>query len=257
MSAPTASLNRKQQELVRLHQLSPTFDLEAALKEFASKPRGRPVKPKTELKPVEVSDTEDAVRREGRFLLEHLENRDIPFVRKTCRGCDRDFLCSYKFSAYCSDSCRAAGYFEKYGFIWNPENSEANRWEFWKVPPSTIKPQTLQRLEAFARAILGIDPTPADLALPTPRIEPPIIPIVPRKLGKPKTPKDLQRERLGLHENNVPSEQKAEKHESFASSSAAIPTDKLSLMAVAKKRFTAGELTAHELQVELASILRG
>src|SRR6478609_2237537 len=105
MTAPERTLNAKQRNLVKLHEISPTFDLEAALKEFESKPRGRPVRPKSV--PPEVSDTEDAIRREGRFLLEHLENRNVPFVRKTCLWCNRDFLCSYKCSAYCSDDCRA------------------------------------------------------------------------------------------------------------------------------------------------------
>ncbi|HSW91326.1 MAG TPA: hypothetical protein VLG09_01610 [Candidatus Saccharimonadales bacterium] len=251
MTAPERTLNAKQKNLVELHKISPTFDLEAALKEFESKPRGRPARPKN-TQP-DVSDTEDAIRREGRFLLEHLENRNVPFVRKTCLWCNRDFLCSYKCSAYCSDDCRAARYHEKYGFIWNPENSEINRWEFWKVPPSTVKPETLRRLEAFARAILGIPPTEEDLALPAPEIA-----YRPDADSKPRSSESLTEGKLipSVGELSAVVRSDAEITSTVAPIPVTTPGQASSAAAI-RARFAAGEITAHELQVELAAAFRG
>ena len=62
MTAPERTLNAKQRNLVELHKLSPTFDLEAALAAHESKPRGRPAKPRSTGQPT-VPDTEDAIRR--------------------------------------------------------------------------------------------------------------------------------------------------------------------------------------------------
>jgi hypothetical protein len=252
----TATLNAKQRNLIELHKISPTFDLDAALKEFESKPRGRPAKPRSTGQP-SVPDTEDAIRREGRFLLEHLENRDVPFVRKTCLWCNRDFLCSYKCSAYCSDDCRAARYHEKYGFVWRPDESEANRWEFWKVPPSTVKPETLRRLEAFARAILGIEPTEEDLAIPTPTLTYRPVP----DSVKESTTVAVREERKQLGAESVGQSQSVASNSGTISvGTSAIPTMSINQAAAAKAiraKFAAGEITAHELQVELAAALRG
>src|SRR5574343_556278 len=139
MTTATQTYNKKQQEIIKLHKINPTFDLEAALEEFASKPRGRQPKPKPT---VEVTETVDSVYREGRILLEHLESY-VPLVRKICRHCGRAFLVNYRSCSFCSDVCRAISLHEKYGITWNPDNTETNRWQYWKVPPSTIRPETL------------------------------------------------------------------------------------------------------------------
>lgn len=259
VTAPT--LNKKQQELIKLHQMSPTFDLEKALAEFASKPRGRPAQPKV-VPPVEAVDTEDSIRREGRFLLEHLENRNVPFVRKTCRGCGQDFLVSYKSSAYCSDSCRSVGFFETYGFVWNPDNSEANRWQYWKVPPSTIRPATLRRLEAFARAILGIEPTEEDLALPTPTIESPVE--LQQMVNSSKTSSGANIRRNSSPKTSGTSSKNDGEHSPgidvhavAAPMATPLMGERLNTVTEIQALYKAGKITAHELQVQLATAFRG
>src|SRR6476469_9539176 len=82
-------LNTKQKEIKQLWEVYKNFDLDEALEKFASKPKGRP----PGKKPVpENIDTADSAMREGRFLLEHLENVNVPMVRKQCKQCGEDFL---------------------------------------------------------------------------------------------------------------------------------------------------------------------
>lgn len=251
MSAPTTTYNKKQRELIKLHELSPTFNLEEALAEFASKPRGRPAKPKVES---EVEETVESIYREGRIVLEHLESY-VPLVRKSCAGCGMEFLVNYRSCSFCSDVCRAATLREKYGIIWNPDNTEANRWQYWKVPPSTVKPETLRRLEAFARHILGIEPTQEDLALA-------------QEADANRLAANSASEASGVRETRVESgsvasgsvaESKpvATNSGAFSNPPAPISTDRLMVVSEIKKRYAAGEITAHELQVQLAAALRG
>lgn len=272
MSAPT-TLNKKQQELVRLHKINPSFNLEAALAEFASKPRGRPSKPKTETSIAPVEDTIESVQREGRIVLEHLENY-VPLVRKICGGCGKSFLVNYKSCSFCSDVCRATTLREKYGVIWNPDNTEANRWQYWKVPPSTIKPETLRRLEAFARFILGIEPTEEDLALAEEATKKLNTDMGITNSGADisssnSRPKDTPRTLFGNAKDNTTrvdgggcnvsntAKPRPVSANSGAIQPGVISTDKLTIMSGIKKKFADGEITAHELQVQLAAVLRG
>lgn len=253
MTAPERTLNAKQRSLVELHKISPTFDLEAALKEFESKPRGRQPKPKPT---VEVTETVDSIYREGRILLEHLESY-VPLVRKICGHCGRAFLVNYRSCSFCSDVCRAISLHEKYGITWNPDNTETNRWQYWKVPPSTIRPETLRRLEAFARSILGIEPTEEDLALAkeadSHRINanrgPERLPDGVREEGNPV----VGEPGVGVAANSGAITNPAP----VLGTPAPMSTDKMTVVAGIRAKFAAGEITAHELQVQLTAALRG
>jgi len=215
-------LNTKQKEIKQLWEVYKNFDLDEALEKFASKPKGRP----PGKKPVpENIDTADSAMREGRFLLEHLENVNVPMVRKQCKQCGEDFLASYKHIALCSDTCRAAYFQKKYGFVWKPERTENERWEFWKVPPSIISPATLKRLEAFARAILQLDSPEEDAAQTSSEIG-----------GTGTTP----RQRL-------PADYEVE---NVTNASRQNPSE---LRRLCKE----GKITPHELQEQLTAIFRG
>ena len=249
----TMQLNAKQREIKKLHELTGGFDLDEALKKLASKPRGRPVgsvkpKPKVEI-PVE-----EPVLREGRFLLEHLENVNVPTVRKDCLECGEAFLSNYKFIALCSDTCRAERFQKKYGFKWDPTRAETERWQFWKIPPSVVAPETLKRLEAFARSVLGIEPTEADLALAQAQKSEAVV----------DKPNDAGNLRSGLEEGNRQRPRPTVSAESFTPSSAAdapgpkpIPDGQQSAAAEIRRRFREGKITAHELQEQLAAVFRG
>jgi len=280
----TMQLNAKQREIKKLHELTGGFDLDEALKKLASKPRGRPVgsvkpKPKVEI-PVE-----EPVLREGRFLLEHLENVNVPTVRKDCLECGEAFLSNYKFIALCSDTCRAERFQKKYGFKWDPTRAETERWQFWKIPPSVVAPETLKRLEAFARSVLGIEPTEADLALTKTQVE--VVVDKPNDAGNlqagvqgtdPKgvrlpgenVPEIAERsetpetDRTKDEEGNRQRPRPTVSAESFTPSSAAdapgpkpIPDGQQSAAAEIRRRFREGKITAHELQEQLAAVFRG
>ena len=254
----TGTLTKKQQEIVRLHQLSPTFNLDEALAAAAPKPRGRPPKVTT----VEVKEDPEVPFREGRFLLEHLENRHVPFVRKQCMACGRDFLGSYKSVAFCDDICRANHFHEKYGFTWNPERSEAERWELWKEPPSVVKPETLRRLEAFARAILGIEPTKEDLDLPAPEFEKPNV-LSNKAIGNESATGQNSTNGDSVLPGSQPKARKEKgisSHNDNGGISSSSPSQLSAVqaenVAAIKAKFRAGEITAHELQEQLTAAFR-
>src|SRR6476659_3219481 len=215
-------LNTKQKEIKQLWEVYKNFNLDEALEKFASKPKGRP----PGKKPVpENIDTADSAMREGRFLLEHLENVNVPMVRKQCKQCGEDFLASYKHIALCSDTCRAAYFQKKYGFVWKPERTENERWEFWKVPPSIISPATLKRLEAFARVLLNLDPTEEDAAQTSSEIS-----------GPSTTPG----QGLPMNENST-------------DNAPVVRQNPVELRRLCKE----GKITPHELQEQLTAIFRG
>ena len=147
-----ASLNAQQRKIYDSFKDVPGFDMEQALAGLASKPSGRPAK---ESKP-RPTNTQDSVQREGRLVLELLEKADTPLVKKACKRCKRDYLANYEHTAYCSDTCRIEQFKAEYGFTWNPDKTEGERWGFWLVPPSTITPETLAQLQEFAKRILSL-----------------------------------------------------------------------------------------------------
>lgn len=249
-SVDVDSLNTKQRELIATFGDAVTDEMLAM---YASKPKGRPAKVKNPT-PDNI-DTQESVNREGRFLLEHLENCNVPFVRKQCGACDQFFLANYKFVAFCSDTCRAAHFYEKYGFVWSAERTENERWEFWKTPPSIVKPDTLKRLEAFARAILEIEPTQEDVALAesTARTHANSV-----ELWNSST--QVQQANGREVSNGKLPTQADKSRRTVPTSGPGIPppisADKQSAAAAVRARFKAGEITAHELQEELAAVFR-
>jgi hypothetical protein len=228
------ALNAKQQEIKKLHETVGGFDLEEALAKFASKPKGRPPKAASQAPTTNVN-TVDSQYREGRFLLEHLENINAPTIRKACVECGQDFLANYKAVALCSDSCRIVRFKRKYGFEWNPERTEAERWGIWYVPPSIVSPTTLKRLEAFARSLLGIEATPEDAAL----------------ANTAAAPVSLERGESG---KDVATDPTGQLLQGEAEQLAVVSTG--TTAAEIKANFRAGLITAHELQEQLAALFR-
>jgi len=144
-------LNAKQKQIYEQFKDDPDFDMERALEKFAKAP--------TQARKVQkVTDTKEASSRELRLVVELL-HRKIELVQRDCKECSRTFACDFLYVAFCSDACRAANLYRTMGITWDSTKSERERWG--GEPPSTIKPETLQQLIAFAQAILAL-PTAAD-----------------------------------------------------------------------------------------------
>lgn len=147
----TAKLNAKQRQVYEQFKDDPDFDMETALAKFA-----KPVAAVRSIK--RVKDTNESVSRELRVVLEFLHRR-VEIVQRPCIVCARTFAADYLYVAICSDTCRAEYIYREYGIIWDADKTERERWD--GEPPSIIKPQALEQLKAFAKAILDL-PTPAD-----------------------------------------------------------------------------------------------
>ena len=141
-----SKLNAKQRQIYEQFKDDPDFDMETALAKFQKAPtQARQIK--------RVKEPKESVSRELRLVIEILHRR-VELVQRACGECGKTFACDYLYAAFCSDQCRAANLFRLTGIIWDPDKSERERWA--GEPPSIIKPETLEQLHAFAKAILSI-----------------------------------------------------------------------------------------------------
>lgn len=141
-----SNLNAKQKQIYEQFKDDPDFDMEAALAKFQKAPtQARQIK--------RVKEPKESVSRELRLVIEILHRR-VELVQRACGECGKTFACDYLYAAFCSDQCRAANLFRLTGIIWDPDKSERERWS--GEPPSIIKPETLEQLHNFAKAILAI-----------------------------------------------------------------------------------------------------
>lgn len=141
-----SNLNAKQRAIYEQFKDDPDFDMEAALAKFQKAPtQARQIK--------RVKEPKESVSRELRLVIEILHRR-VELVQRACGECGKTFACDYLYAAFCSDQCRAANLFRLTGIIWDPDKSERERWA--GEPPSIIKPETLEQLHNFAKAILSI-----------------------------------------------------------------------------------------------------
>jgi len=141
-----SNLNAKQKQIYEQFKDDPDFDMEAALAKFQKAPtQARQIK--------RIKEPKESVSRELRLVIEILHRR-VELVQRACGECGKTFACDYLYAAFCSDQCRAANLFRLTGIIWDPDKSERERWS--GEPPSIIKPETLEQLHNFAKAILAI-----------------------------------------------------------------------------------------------------
>lgn len=141
-----SSLNAKQKQIYEQFKDDPDFDMETALAKFQKAPtQARQIK--------RVKEPKESISRELRLVIEILHRR-VELVQRACGECGKTFACDYLYAAFCSDQCRAANLFRLTGIIWDPDKSERERWA--GEPPSIIKPETLEQLHNFAKAILAI-----------------------------------------------------------------------------------------------------
>lgn len=141
-----SSLNAKQKQIYEQFKDDPDFDMETALAKFQKAPtQARQVK--------RVKEPKESISRELRLVIEILHRR-VELVQRACGECGKTFACDYLYASFCSDQCRAANLFRLTGIIWDSDKSERERWS--GEPPSIIKPETLEQLHNFAKAILSI-----------------------------------------------------------------------------------------------------
>lgn len=149
-----SSLNAKQKQIYEQFKDDPDFDMETALAKFQKAPtQARQIK--------RVKEPKESLSRELRLVIEILHRR-VELVQRACGECGRTFACDYLYAAFCSDQCRAANLFRLTGIIWDSDKSERERWS--GEPPSIIKPETLEQLHNFAKAILAIPTADAYVA---------------------------------------------------------------------------------------------
>lgn len=88
--------------------------------------------------------------REAELVLSALYGLDTIRVRN-CKQCNSEFGTNYNYERYCSNTCRQAALAGR-GITWSIDKTEDQRWR--GQAPSTIAPQTLVQLKAWARRLL-------------------------------------------------------------------------------------------------------
>lgn len=101
------------------------------------------------------------IEREAELVLLSLRTGTVPLTME-CKLCRRKYQTNYQYNKYCSNDCRAIALSEL-GIKWDEEKSESERWYPFE-PPSTIRPETYQKLLKWAEKLL-------DRPIPTQPVE--------------------------------------------------------------------------------------